>query len=384
MDNDQHSIQDSNEAYAVFVAQLTAEGLGVATHRASGARYEEFTSYLEKCGLTLQEWEHGLFGRYKTNVDTQVPEFVRRLITAYPGRTFEFELREKEERIEGNKADMFVTPSGLGRPLRVSVKNYIGQGGITRPQVSSGTFLSFACEFVFDRVGVGIYTDPRHGVDASSGKPVFRGSNNESRNAVLTYQGRERLIRPLMLLDDCQQEMRAELLGPECEFYEGDRVRSVVERIAEPAIEAVLEIFSILGQGNVRFKFLAKIGMDGKEDALFFDSERVVDSITNPKYNELRGWLNSEATDFRAFRHKQGIRFAFSDGARDFSTDVPFTINTNGAWYRPKPPFSGTRVYRDKGHDVQLRWGQRRPYKSKEIATSTNTYVDLRKAGLFT
>ena len=385
MDNDQHSIQDSNEAYAVYVAQLTAEALGVATEQSSNKRYAEFVSYLHGCGITLEEWEHGLFGKYMRNVDAQVPKFVKRLVTTYSGSTFDFELREKEERILGNKADMLVNVSGLAEPHRVSVKNYMGAGGIIRPQVSSGTFLSFACEFVFDRIGVGTYTDPRND-GPFDGKFAFRGSNNAERNAVLTFQGREQFIEPLMFLGRCQQEMRTELLGADCEFYDATRVRSVVERIAEPAMATVLDIFRMLDEEEdktVRLKFLAKIGMDGKEEALFFDAERVVDSITNPKYHDLRGWLNADSTTFRVFQHKQNIRFGFTEGTRSFGTDVPFTINTNGAWYRPKERYTGTRVYDDKGHDVALLWGQRRPYKSKEIATSTNTYVDLSKAGIF-
>ncbi len=382
LDNDQHSIQDSNEAYAVYVAQVTAEDLGVATERSSRERYAEFATYLHNCGLSLDEWEHGLYGKYKANVDTQVPKFVARLADTYHESTFDFELREKEERIEGNKADMIVKVSGLEAAHRVSVKNYIGAGGILKPQVSSGTFLSFACEFVFDRVGVGVYTDPRDSA-LFDGNPTFRGSNNTQRNAVLEFERREEFIEPLMFLDRCQQEMRAELLGPDCEFYDAVRVRSVVERIAQPAIESVLHIFGLLGEDKVRWKFLAKIGMDGKEEALFFDSHRVVDSITNPRYHELRAWLNAETTAFSFFQHRQNIRFEFTDGVQTFKTDVPFTINTNGAWYRPKQHYEGSVTYDDKGHDVDLFWGQRRPYKSREIATSTNTYVDLSKTGIF-
>lgn len=386
-DKDQKQLQDANEAYAVYIAQLTAEQLGVATEQSSHKRRADFVTYLHGCGLTLEEWEHGLYGKYKANVDSQVPKFVKRLADTYAGSTFDFELREKEERILGKKADMLVKVSGLAKPHRVSVKNYMGAGGIVRPQVSSGTFLSFACEFVFERVGVGTYTDPRN-QDVFEGKLTFRGSNSEERNAVLKYQGRDQFIKPLMFLEQCQQEMRAELLGADCEFYDAARVRAVVDRIAKPAMDTVIDIFRMLDKeepGVVRLKFLAKIGMDGEEEALFFDSERVVDSITNPKYHDLRAWLNAETTEFKAFQYKQNIRFEFTgSGRKPFRTDVPFTINTNGAWYRPTVRYEGTQEKNDKGHLLQLKWGQRRPYKSREIATSTNTYVDLSKAGIFT
>jgi len=378
MDDDHHGIQDSNEAYAVYVAQLTAEEMGVATAHSSHKRYAEFVTYLRGCGLTLEEWEHGLYGKYKANVDAQVPNFVRRLSEFYKGSTFDFELREKEERIAGRKADMLVVVSGLSAPHRVSVKNYMGAGGITRPQVSSGTFLSFACEFVFDRIGVGSYTDPR------TEGAIFRGSNNSERNAVLRYEGREHYIEPLMFLDQCQQEMRTELLAPDREMYDAQRVRAVVDRIAKPAMDTVLGMFDKLGTDMVRWKFLAKIGMDGKEESLFFDAERYVDSITTPKYHDLRARLNAENTEFSVYQHKQNIRFEFAQGSDVLlKTDVPFTINTNGAWHRPKVRYEGLQTKVDKGHSLELLWGQRRPYKSREIATSTNPYVDLSKTGIF-
>ncbi|WP_157071462.1 hypothetical protein [Curtobacterium ammoniigenes] len=381
MDHDQHGIQDSNEAYAVYVAQATAEEIGAASADHSRERFREFQTYLSGTGLSIDDWSTGRFRAYKNNVDAQIPNFVRRLVNLHNGVKLEFELREKEERILGNKADMLIHVEGREDPYRVSVKNYIGSSGILRPQVSSGTFLSFACQFVFDRVGVGIYSDPR------PGKIVFRGSDKQDRDEVLRHQGRKDLIEPLDVLENCQKWMREQLLSPECEHYNQDRVRETVARIAEPAMRATLEIFTLIDSGTkstVRTKFLAKIGMDGKEEALFFDSQRLLDSITSPKYHQLRARLNAPTTSFDVIVHRQNVRFTFTDGDETLlRTDVPFTVNTNGAWYRPREKYSGTRRYNDKGHDVDLMWGQRRPYKSREIATSTNTYVDLSKTGIF-
>lgn len=189
----------------------------------------------------------------------------------------------------------------------------------------------------------------------------------------------------LELLEQLNAEMREELLGPECEMYDKARVRMVVERIAQPGMEAVLRIFDILGSARVREKFLARVGMDGKEEALFFDADRYVDSITNPRYHDLRQKLNADTTEFTAAQHRQGIRFEFTDerGKDLLRTEVPFTVNTNGAWYRPRARYQGLREYDDKGHPMMLEWGQRRPYKSREIATSTNTYVNLARTGIF-
>jgi hypothetical protein len=381
VDDDQHSIQDSCEAYSAYVMQRSAEELGVATTHHSDDLLAAFEMYLANCGLAISEFEQSEFGKYKRNADLQVPRFVERLANHFGGATLDFVLDEAAMRIAGLKGDVWISVSSREDLISLSLKNYIGGGGITRPQVSSGTYLSFTCGFVFDRIGVGKYEDPRP--DALA--PTFQGSNTAIRDAVLDYEGRPELKDPLAYLQQLNAEMREELLSPECEMYDKARVRSVVERIAQPGIETVLRIFGFLGIARVREKFLARIGMDGKEEALFFDAERYVDSITNSRYNDLRQKLNADTTVFSAVQHRQAIRFEFSDESGNdlLRTEVPFTVNTNGAWYRPRVRYEGIREYDDKGHAVMLNWGQRRPYKSREIATSTNTYLNLTRTGIF-
>ena len=59
---------------------------------------------------------------------------------------------------------------------------------------------------------------------------------------------------------------------------------------------------------------------------------------------------------------------------------VPFTINKNGAWISGTP-YAGVRLHHKEG--VELAFGQRRPKKSRELATSVNTYLDLQPTGIF-
>jgi len=387
MERKQHLVQDTAEHFAVAVMQEEAERLGIAGTRTAAQRRQEFQSYLSEAGLTTADFESGLYVKYKTNVDLQIPAFVQRLADddRFRGHTLDFRNDEAAMRVKGLKGDFLITIDG-GEEIAVSLKNYIGGGGIRRPQVSSGTFLSFACGFVFDRVGVGQYADPRK-LGA-----VFLGRDAVARNAVLQWEdehqpelgNRAALIEPLAVLERLQLEMRTELLAEDCVMYDAGRVKAVVNRIAQPGIETVLQIFDLLGHDDVRHAVLARMGMDGKEESLFFDAERHVDSLTYPAYQQLLAHLNDVKTIFTVGRHKQGIRFSFHQGAEQvLKTDVPFTINTNGAWHRPSERYLGTRLIMDKGHPVDLTWGQRRPYKSMEIATSTNTYIDLAKVGIF-
>lgn len=378
MDREQHVIQDAAEHYAVYVMQREAEALGRAISSSSAERLGEFHAYLAAHSLAPRDFERGLFGQYKVNADLQLPRFVDRLAEHYADDALEFECVEKEARDRGDKADFVIHRSSTRTPVPVSLKNYIGSGGVTRPQVASGTFASFAAGFVFERVGVGRYADPR---EAGA---TFRGADATTREAVLEAMGRSDLIRPLRTLDALQADVRREFLSADCEFYDRERVRRAAARVAEAGIAATLDFFTRIGLDQVRERFLSRIGLDGREEALFFDEARYVDSITNPRYHELRERLNAPETRFEVHQHKQSVRFTFASGEGPLLvTDVPFTINTNGAWFRPKERFTGTMTYVDKGHPVELRWGQRRPYKSREIATSVNTYIDLQRVGIF-
>jgi len=60
--------------------------------------------------------------------------------------------------------------------------------------------------------------------------------------------------------------------------------------------------------------------------------------------------------------------------------EVPFTLQKNGAWHLPKKKYSGAEYHNKEG--IDLLHGQRRPKKSKEISTSTNTYLNLKKSGV--
>ena len=72
--------------------------------------------------------------------------------------------------------------------------------------------------------------------------------------------------------------------------------------------------------------------------------------------------------------HNQGLRFHFSDNCgMNISTTVPLTINRNGAW--------NLDLNRDNDYfhidKKEIPYGHLRPVKSRQIATSTNTYIKL-------
>lgn len=376
MDREQHITQDAAEHYAVFLMAATAEQNGWASRKSSEALRESFLEYLSERGWSVEDDFSKKYPSYKRNVDKQIPNFVKRLHSKFEMAKFDFQIDEAHFRNQGLKADFTVDVSSRDQPFMVSLKNYIGAGGITRPQVSSGTFLSFAAGFVFDRVGVGTYADPR----TVDGK--FSGSSKVQRNAVLTFENRQKLIAPLEVLEGLQQTVRDQLLT--LKIYDKSKVRAVIEQIVPLGQEAMIAVFEELGLDKVREKFLERVGLDGTEEILYFDENNSIDSITNPKFHALCESVNNPETNFEIIPVGQSLRFQFTKDNEDIlKVDVPLTVNTNGAWHRPKEKYEGTQTKNDKGHELELLWGEIRPYKSREIATSTNTYVNLQATGIF-
>ena len=62
------------------------------------------------------------------------------------------------------------------------------------------------------------------------------------------------------------------------------------------------------------------------------------------------------------------------------SVNIPFTINKNGAWMSGTP-YEGSTAYHNEPYP--LAYNERRPRKSRELATSINTYLDLKSTGVF-
>jgi hypothetical protein len=72
--------------------------------------------------------------------------------------------------------------------------------------------------------------------------------------------------------------------------------------------------------------------------------------------------------------HNQGLRFHFSDNCgMSITTTVPLTINRNGAW-NLDPNRDNHYFDIDK---KKIPFGYERPVKSRQIATSTNTYINI-------
>lgn len=364
----EHNIQDAFEPYAVGVMQATAEELGLAPKGSSSIHFDAHEEHLRSRKVTSDDLE--TYPEYRRNADKHSKSFVVRLNQDRKPRTLRFDFVERDARNAGRKEDLIVIIDGKDS-VPFSLKNY--RNSIARAQVSAGTFNSLACSFLFDTGnGVGMYIDP------TSGKR-FKGSNRTQRDLILTTTGRESAIESLTLLDDLNDEIkRLFVYSPEFEFLDEEAFDSHRKRVGTRGAEILHDLISSLPEEHVRYVMLARIGFDGSCEQLLFDPDSYSDSLTVPEFKYLIQKVRHDA-DLNFEIVGQSVRFAFSDSTKDLLVvDIPFTINKNGAWISEE--YEGKRFHKKEG--VALATGQRRPKKSKELATSVNTYVNFEAAGI--
>jgi len=169
--------------------------------------------------------------------------------------------------------------------------------------------------------------------------------------------------------------------SPEFEFIDEHAVDLLRKQVGLAGAMLAHEALSTLGHNRVRDRIVEMIGLDGLEHALMFDQTLYTDSLTVPEFQRLIRGVQNDNTRVLFEVKGQSIEFRLLlDKEQLIQLYVPFTINKNGAWISGKP-YEGERFHKKEG--VSLRFGQRRPKKSREIATSTNTWVDFKGAGVF-
>lgn len=366
----EHHVQDASELYVVARLQELAEEDRRALSASSVDRWAEFDQYITARGISRAEFSQGAWSVYAANAEQHVPDFYARLTQAYPDERFDFMSVEVRYRNENKKGDFVILLSN-GDEIPVSLKNY--RGDMRRPQVCSGTYNSFVVNFLFEADGVGMAIDPETGLR-------FRGSGSE-RDSVFERNGYGDVVPLLHELDDLNQDIKDRFVyGDDFEFLDPDVFKEAAVACGMRGVDIVLEILQHVPEDAIRDRILRMTGLDGDEEHLFFDPLRCTDSITNERYHQLLTDVQDPDTQLEFFQHGQGIRFQFRrDEEIVLQLDVPFTINKNGAWISES--YEGRRYHAKEG--VELAYGQRRPRKSKELATSVNTWVNLEATGIF-
>lgn len=371
MRDEEHHVQDALELYAVARIQRLAQDRKLAITKDAETKLRSFVAYAKSRGYTTTDFRTGRWSAYMSAYDKHLPVFFDRLAQMMPKQRFDFINVEVENRNAQLKGDFLIVTS-KGTRFSVSLKNY--RGGALRPQLQSGTYNSFILNFLFGSSGVGSFDDPTAG-----GR--FR-SSGAGRDLALAANGYAAVIPYMAQMDALNVEIRRRFIDtPEFEFLDEavfDRAR---KECGAAGVAVALQIFTHIDAARLKARGLKMIGMDGAEELLLMDPVRFADTITNERFRELRRSLQDAGTTLCVGRRGQGIGFDFVSAERLLlQVDVPFTINKNGAWISGEY-YEGERPHAKEGRS--LAHGQRRPRKSRELATSVNTYANFGATGIF-
>jgi hypothetical protein len=371
MRDEEHHVQDALELYAVARLQRLAQDRNLAITADADMKLLAFVGYAKRRGYSLADFETGRWSAYKRAYDKHLPVFFDRLTRTMPKQRFDFINVEVENRNTQLKGDFLIVTS-QGNRISVSLKNY--RGGALRPQLQSGTYNSFILNFLFGSSSVGAFDDL-----AAGGQ--FR-SSGVGRDLALVANGYAAIVPFMAQMDALNAQIRSRFIDtPEFEFLDEavfDRAR---KDCGEAGVAVALQILTHIDAARLKARGLKMIGMDGAEELLLMDPDRFTDTITNETFCELRTSLQDPATTLRIGKRGQGIGFDFVNGERVLlRVDVPFTINKNGAWISGDY-YTGMRWHAKEGKS--LAYGQRRPKKSRELATSINTYANFSATGIF-
>lgn len=280
---------------------------------------------------------------------------------------------ENEGRKKGKKEDMILVMSD-GFTHNISLKTL--KKGKTI-QTNSSTFYSFILGFIFDKKTMQKYF---------YGKNEFTSRSIKKIKHILKDKGyNEDFIKSIEELYNLSKELR-NFVNKNQNFlemeYNGNK-NYVSERgeIIDDAWKAVCEYYrnhykpimlNLINQiqkkegVNMIRRGLVSQGIFGDYDTIVITQEKV--------YNLSHKNINVDEVTLNIDLCSEGLRFNFnSKNNFNITSTIPLTINRNGAW--------NLDLNRDNDYfkidNTKVPYGHMRPKKSRQIATSTNTYIKI-------
>jgi len=365
-----HFIQDAAEAYIVFKLQQLAVENGVAITDDVQEKENTFVDYCKYRDI-ISDFDSSI---YKQNIDTIIDKFFSDLLAKYPGRKFDFVDVEREFRDKKLKGDFIVQFEDQSY-ISFSLKNY--KKGFNRIQLCSGTWHSFLNNFLFESAGVGTFIDPYT-------QKVFQGCDREYRDNLIEKLGYSSLMEVYNFFDAVNDTIKEfYTYGEQARYWKNvsSQWKNDCASYGLKAAEMIISALDSISKDAVKKRIIKMAGLNYDEEILLVGQGKYLCSLFNQKYAQILKRVNSDESVVEYNTNKKGVLFTLRDSAGVIvSIEVPFTLQKNGAWYLPKAKYSGAQYHGKEG--VDLLHGERRPKKSKEISTSINTYLNLKKAGV--
>lgn len=365
-----HFIQDAAEAYIVYLLQSYAVDNKVAITDDVAEKHNTFIEYCEDRDV-LDEFNKSI---YKENIDVVINKFILDLLAKYPNRKFDFVDVEREFRDKKLKGD-FIIRFEDGSSISFSLKNY--KKGFNRIQLCSGTWHSFLNNFLFESAGVGTFFDPFT-------QEVFQGCNREYRDSLIEKLGYNALKEVYTFFDTINDTIKKFYTYSEQARYWKNVSAQWKGDCAAYGLKAAEKIISALDsipKDMVKNRIIKMAGLNYDEEILLIGNGKYLCSLFNQKYAQILKRVNSVESVVEYTTNGKGLLFTLCDSVGVIvNIEVPFTLQKNGAWHLPKTKYVGTQYHNKEG--VALIHGERRPKKSKEISTSINTFLNLKKSGV--
>ena len=373
MDTILHYIQDACELLAVYRLTNLAHKDGLSLKDDVTQKRNAYEKYCDERGIDMGKTRGS--AEYKKMYDRHLPRFYKDIKKRYPKCKFDFVNVEVEYRNKKKKGDFLLIVKGRqNHEISFSLKAY--KGGLSNIQLCSGTFNSFVCNFLFHPAGVGMFF--------TKNGDRFKGSNFVERNKQIKESGLTSVIPLLKKLDAIGPKIKQKYVRSE-KAKQWKNIQSEWKAdccdMGHEAADICLDIMKCLSSSDIKNRLLEMIGFDGKEEMMFLSPDKYLNSLTDNNFKQLIHKIRHHSTQIKYRRSGKSLLFEFVEektGEVLLQVDVPFTLQKNGAWFLPKD--KKDRYLLKEG--MLLRYGQRRPKKSKELATSINTYARFGKTGL--
>ena len=365
-----HFIQDAAEAYIVYLLQAHAVENKVAITDDVAEKHNTFIQYCEDRDI-LDEFNKSI---YKENIDVVIDKFILDLLAKYPNRKFDFVDVEREFRDKKLKGD-FIIQFEDGSLISFSLKNY--KKGFDRIQLCSGTWHSFLNNFLFESAGVGTFFNPFT-------QEVFQGCNREYRDSLIEKLGYDALKEVYTFFDSINDTIKKfYTYGEQARYWKNVSAQWKGDCAAYglKAAEKIISALDSIPKDMIKNRIIKMAGLNYDEEILLVGNGKYLCSLFNQKYAQILKRVNSTESVVEYITNGKGLLFTLCDSVGVIvNIEVPFTLQKNGAWHLPKTKYVGTQYHNKEG--VALIHGERRPKKSKEISTSINTYLNLKKVGV--
>ena len=365
-----HFIQDAAEAYIVYLLQAHAVENKVAITDDVAEKHNTFIQYCEDRDI-LDEFNKSI---YKENIDVVIDKFILDLLAKYPNRKFDFVDVEREFRDKKLKGD-FIIQFEDGSSISFSLKNY--KKGFDRIQLCSGTWHSFLNNFLFESAGVGTFFNPFT-------QEVFQGCNREYRDSLIEKLGYDALKEVYTFFDSINDTIKKfYTYGEQARYWKNVSAQWKGDCAAYglKAAEKIISALDSIPKDMIKNRIIKMAGLNYDEEILLVGNGKYLCSLFNQKYAQILKRVNSTESVVEYITNGKGLLFTLCDSVGVIvNIEVPFTLQKNGAWHLPKTKYVGTQYHNKEG--VALIHGERRPKKSKEISTSINTFLNLKKSGV--